>query len=143
MNDFIATLYDRLFDWNTYQELSGMVFDNLDYGKLGWLLVIIPLLILTVFYKLWDPVRNSKFKWYITMFLVMVISYVGTSIILYNNNEIIQFIGNFTGQNGEPNADYFIFQMGMITVFYTLIITLILSLFPFRLLSTNNRHNPF
>ena len=85
MNDIIATLYDRLFDWEAYQELSGMVFENLDYGKLGWILIIVPLLVLTAFYKFWDPVRNSKLKWYVTMLFIIVILYAGASLVLYNN----------------------------------------------------------
>jgi len=143
MNDIIALLYDRLFDWDTYQELSGMVFNNLDYGKLGWVLIVVPIIVLTVFYKLWDPVSNSKLKWYLTTLFIMIISYTGASIILYKNFEIIQYIGNFTGEDGQVNADYFIFQMGMISVVYTLIIAIVLSIIPFRLISTNNRYNPF
>lgn len=143
MNEIIATLYDRFFDWAVYQELSGMVFDNLDYGKIGWVLIILPILVLTVFYKFWDPVRNSKLKWIVTMVFTLTISYAATSIILYNNFKIIEFLGNFTGEEGQVNADYFIFQMGMISVVYTLIIAFILSIIPFRLISTNNRYNPF
>lgn len=143
MNDFIATLYDRLFDWNTYQELSGMVFNNQDYGKLGWILILTPFLTLTTFYKFWDPVSNSKLKWFLTLLFVMIISYTGTSIILYNNFEIIQYIGNYTGEVDQPSADYFIFQMSAISLVYALILSFVLSIIPFRLISTNNRYNPF
>lgn len=143
MNEIIATLYDRLFDWDTYQELSGMVFNNQDYGKLGWILILVPILTLTFFYKFWDPVSNSKLKWFLSLLFVMIISYVASSIILYNNFEIIQFIGNYTGEDGQPSADYFIFQMSVISLVYTLTISFVLSIIPFRLLSTNNRYNPF
>lgn len=143
MNEIIAILYDRLFDWATYQQLLGMVFDNQDYGKIGWILIIVPLLVLTVFYKFWDPVSNSKLKWYLTMLIIMLILYGGASIVLYNNFEIIQYIGEYTGEDGQVDADYFIFQMGMITLVYGLILSFILSIFPFRFISTNNRYNPF
>lgn len=143
MNKIVAILYDRLFDWDTYQELSGMVFNNQDYGKLGWVLIIVPVLTLTVFYKFWDPVSSSKLKWFLSLLFVMLISYTGTSIILYNNFEIIQYIGDFTGENGAPSADYFIFQMSVITLVYALVLSIILSVIPFRLISTNNRYNPF
>jgi hypothetical protein len=143
MNDIIAILYDRLFDWNTYQELSGMVFNNQDYSKLGWILILIPTLTLTIFYKFWDPVSNSKLKWFLTLLFVMIISYVGTSIILYNNFDIIQYIGNYTGEEGQPSADYFIFQMSAIGLVYALILSFVLSIILFRLISTNNRYNPF
>ena len=143
MNEIVAILYDRLFDWDTYQELSGMVFNNQDYGKLGWMLILVPILVLTIFYKFWDPVSSSKLKWFLSLLFVMIISYAGTSIILYNNFEVIQYIGNYTGENGEPSADYFIFQMSAITLVYGLIISSVLSIILFRLISTNNRYNPF
>lgn len=143
MNEIVAIFYDRLFDWDTYQELSGMVFNNQDYGKLGWMLILAPILVLTIFYKFWDPVSSSKLKWFLSLLFVMIISYAGTSIILYNNFEVIQYIGNYTGESGEPSADYFIFQMSVITLVYALVLSIILSIIPFRLISTNNRYNPF
>ena len=143
MNEIVAILYEYLFNWNVYQELLGMVFNNLDYGKIGWLLIIVPIVLLTVFYKLWDPVNLSKLKWFIVIAIITLIAYGSTSAILYNNSEIIEYLGNYTGENGEPYADYFIFQMSIISMVYALIISFISSLAFFRLLSSNNSHNPF
>ncbi len=143
MNEIVAILYEYLFNWNVYQELLGMVFNNLDYGKIGWLLIIVPIVLLTVFYKLWDPVNLSKLKWFIVIAIITLIAYGSTSAILYNNSEIIEYLGNYTGENGEPDADYFIFQMSIISMVYALIISFISSLAFFRLLSSNNSHNPF
>lgn len=139
----IAPLYEFFFNWDTYQQLLNAVYDNLDYGKFGWLLIIIPILILTIFYKFWDPVSSSKLKWGLTILCISIISYIGASTILYNNPEIIQYLGNYTGEDGQPDADYFIVQMSMITFGYSLIIAFILSIVPFRLISTNNSKNPF
>lgn len=143
MNEIFAPLYEFFFDWSTYQDLLIIVFNNFDYGKIGWLLLIIPILILTIFYKLWDPVSSSKLKWVLTILSISIIVCISASTILYNNSDIIQYQGNYTGDNGQPDADYFIVQMSMITVVYSLIIALILSIVPFRLISTNNSKNPF
>lgn len=143
MNDIVAILYDRLFDWDTYQVLLNMVFENQDYSKIGWILIIVPILVLVIFYKFWDPVSGSKLKWFLSLLFIMIISYVGSSIILYNNFQVIEYIGNYTGENGDPSADYFIFQISAITLGYGLIISFALSIFPLRLISTNNRYNPF
>ena len=123
MNEIIVKLYEEFFDWSTYQGLLNMVFNNHDYGKIGWLILIIPIIILIIFYKFWDPISAST--------------------VLYNNTKIIQYLGNYTGGNGQPDADYFIIQMSLMTLVYSLIIAFILSIIPFRLISSNNRNNPF
>lgn len=142
MNE-IALLYEFFFNWNTYQELLNYVYNNQDYSKIGWLILIVPVLILTIFYKLWDPVSSSKLKWLLTMVLISIVIYASITTILYNNPEIMAYLGSYLGGVDQVDADYFIFQMSIITVFYELIITFILSIFPFRLISTNNRKNPF
>jgi hypothetical protein len=141
--NIIAPGYEFFFDWNTYQELLNIVFNNFDYGKIGWLILITPILTLTIFYKFWDPVSSSKLKWGLTMLSISILSYIGASAILYSNPGMIQYLGNYTGQNGQPNADYFIIQMSGITLVYSIIIAFFLSIVPFRLISTNNRNNPF
>lgn len=135
----IAPGYEFFFDWSTYEDLLNAVFNNFDYGKIGWLIIIIPIIILTIFYKLWDPVSSSKLKWWLTLMAIGILSYISTSMVLYNNIKIIEHLS--IGK--DPNADYFILQMSVITLVYSLIIAFILSIIPFRLISTNNRKNPF
>ncbi len=136
-------LYEFLFNYDTYQTLLGMVFDNLDYGKMGWMLILVPVISLIVFYKFWDPVKGAKLKWYISLVFIIILCYAITTGILYNNSEILQYIGNATGAVGEVDADYFILQMSIISLVYALIISIVFSMTFFRFLSTNNRYNPF
>jgi hypothetical protein len=143
MNEIIALLYEPFFNWDTYQELLSAVFNNLDYGKIGWLILIIPIIILIIFYKFWDPISSSKLKWWLMILSISILGYISASTILYSNPEMIQYLGNYTGENGQLDAVYFIFQMSMITAVYSLIITLMLSIVPFRFISTNNSKNPF
>jgi hypothetical protein len=143
MNEIIVKLYEEFFYWNTYQGLLNMVFNNHDYGKIGWLILIIPIIILIIFYKFWDPVSSSKLKWWLTILSISILGYISASTVLYNNTKIIQYLGNYTGGNGQPDADYFIIQMSLMTLVYSLIIAFILSIIPFRLISSNNRNNPF
>jgi hypothetical protein len=143
MNEIIALLYEPFFNWDTYQELLSAVFNNLDYGKIGWLILIIPIIILIIFYKFWDPISSTKLKWWLMILSISILGYISASTILCSNPEMIQYLGNYTGENGQLDAVYFIFQMSMITAVYSLIITLMLSIVPFRFISTNNSKNPF
>jgi fluoride ion exporter CrcB/FEX len=135
----IAPGYEYFFDWGTYQDLLNAVFNNLDYSKMGWSILVVNLIALAIFYKFWDPVSASKLKWWLSILGIGIVSYISTSTILYNNIEIIQHIA--TGL--LPDGDYFITQMSMISFGYSVIIAFFLSIVPFRLISTNNRNNPF
>ena len=142
MNDLLALLYEPFFDYNTYQDLLNLVFDNADYGKLGFILILIPLVVLGIFYKLWDPIRNQLLMLGLSVLLLLVIVYSSTTGILYNNGGILQEIGNYTGDDGQMDPDYFVFQMSMISMLYSVIISTVFS-FGLKLISTNNSHNPF
>ena len=142
MNNLLAPFYDSFFDWNTYQDLLMPVFNNSDYGKFGFVLILIPLIILTFFYRLWEPMRNQRLMWFISVIIISVIAYTATTGILYNNVEISNLIGNYSGDDGQANPDYFILQMSLISVLYSTLISLFFSFF-LRKISTNNSHNPF
>ena len=142
MNNLFASLYETFFDWNSYENLLRAVFDNSDYGKLGLIMLLLPLLVLVVFYKLWDPINKQKLKWILSLVLILIVSYGVTSGILYSNAGILQEMGNYSGDNGEASPTYFVFQMGMIS----LLISSVMSLIYFIILkrfSTNNSYNPF
>ncbi|MGK0235934.1 MAG: hypothetical protein ACI9EK_002477 [Psychroserpens sp.] len=137
--NIIAPGYEYFFVWETYQDLLNYVFLNFDYSKIGWSILVINLIALAIFYKFWDPVSASKLKWWLSILGIGILSYISTSTILYNNIEIIEHIE--TGL--LPDGDYFTIQMSMISFGYSVIIAFFLSIVPFRLISTNNRNNPF
>ena len=85
--------------------------------------------------------RNQRLMWFITMLTIIVIAYAATTGILYYNNEILQFIGNYTGEEG-PDADFFIFQMSLISALIAFILAFFESMI-IKKISTNNSHNPF
>jgi formate hydrogenlyase subunit 3/multisubunit Na+/H+ antiporter MnhD subunit len=140
MNDLFAPFYDNdlFFDWNIYQTLLECVFDNLDYGKLGFLLILTPLILLVLFYKAWEPMRKQRLMYLVVILIILIINYSATTGIL-NINECIL---NIRGGNPPVNIDYFIFQMSMISVIYSVISSLIFS-FIIKRFSTHNSHNPF
>ena len=143
MNEIFATLYETFFDWDTYQQLLTFVYNNNDYSKLGWLSLVLAIVIPLLFYKIWDPVSKSKLKYWLTIILNSALGYGVSSIILYNNFEIIQYISNYTGDVGQPDADYFIVQMSLITLVLVAILSISFSVLIFKRFSTNNSKNPF
>lgn len=142
MNDFIASLYDPWFNYELYKDLQDSVYNAFDFQKLGISLIITSLLLLFVFYKFWDPVKKPRIKWIITLVLVGVFMSVICYALLFNNSELLQSMGSYSGGVGEPDPQYFILQMAVISFLYGVILSCILSI-PIKYFSVGNKHNPF
>ncbi|GAA3777940.1 hypothetical protein GCM10022271_07730 [Corallibacter vietnamensis] len=142
MNDFIASLYDPWFNYELYKDLQDSVFNAFDFQKLGWSLIIVSIILLLVFYKLWDPVKKPRFKWIITLLFAGIFMFAICYALLFNNIELLQYLGNYTGDVGEPNPQYFILQMAVISFVYGVALAGLLSI-PIKYISVGNKHNPF
>ena len=142
MNNLIASLYEFFFNYDRYQELLDAVWENYDYGKFGWVLLLVPLLFMLIFYKVWEPIGKQLLKWVLTMVVVALVVYASTTSILYYNPDVLSYIGNYTGDVLQVNGGYFIFQMSLISSFYSIILSFIYSLI-IKKFSINNTYNPF
>jgi len=140
VNDLLAPAYEYFFNWDNYETLLSCAYDNNDYGKFGWLLLLTPMLLLILFYKVWEPMRRQRLMWLIILIIISIIGYAATTGILYNNECILDELGSYTGN--QVNPEYFIFQMSMITVLYSFIMSIIYTLIIKRF-SKHNSHNPF
>lgn len=140
INDLLAPMYEYFFNWNNYQILLTCLYDNNDYRKFGWLLLIMPLLLLVLFYKVWEPLRRQRLMWLIIIIITAIIGYAATTGIIYNNECILNELAAYDGSQVDP--EYFVFQISMITVLYSLIVSLIFTIIIKRF-STHNSHNPF
>lgn len=138
MNNLFAPFYEWWFDWDVYQVLLTCLFDNNDYGKFGWLLLIVPLLLLALFYRAWDPMRRQRLMWLITTIIISLIGYMATTGIVYNNVCILDELNGLDAKLAET----FIVQISLISALYFLIVSLIYTLIVKRF-SINNSHNPF
>lgn len=142
MNDFIASLYDPWFNYNQYKDLLDSVFNAFDFQKLGLCYILVSFICLIIFYKFWNPVKNPRLKWFFTILFVGIIMFGITYSLLYNNIEILQYIGSYSSGNGEPNPQFFIFQMAFISLLYGVIFSGLLSIL-LKYTSVGNKHNPF
>jgi len=142
MNELLANIYEPWFNYTTHQDLLYSVYDQLDYQKIGISLIVVTLLGLIIFYKFWDPVKSPLKKWLLTLLIIALIMFCITYVILLNNIEILQILGNYSGGSIEPNPQYFLIQMAGISFFYGLIFSTLLS-FLIKYLSVANKYNPF
>ena len=138
MNNLFAPMYEWWFNWGEYQVLLTCLFDNNDYGKFGWLLLIVPLLLLALFYKAWEPMRRQRLMWSITIIIISLIGYMTTTGIVFNNVCILDELNGLDSKLAET----FIVQISLISALYFLLASLLYTLIVKRF-STHNSHNPF
>ena len=138
MNDLFAPVYEFWFEFGVYEILLDCLYNNNDYGKFGWLLLIVPLLLLALFYKAWEPMRRQRLMWSITIILISLIGYMTTTGIVYSNSCILKQL------NSQQSilAETFIVQISLISALYFLLASLLYTLIVKRF-STHNSHNPF
>mgnify|MGYP006076058233 FL=1 len=140
INDLLAGFYEDFFNWNNYEILLTSLYDNNDYGKFGWLLLIVPLIMMLLFYKVWEPMRKQRLMWLITIITIAIVNYAVTTGIIYANVDVLNEIDIFDGSQVDP--EFFVFEISMINALYTLLISLFYSIILKRF-STQNSHNPF
>lgn len=138
MNDLVAPSYEWWFNFDVYEILLDCLYNNNDYGKFGWLLLIVPPVLLWLFYKVWEPMRRQRLMWSITIIIISLIGYMTTTGIVYSNSCILK---QLNGQNSIL-AETFIVQISLINALYFLLVSLIYT-FIVKRFSTHNSHNPF
>lgn len=142
INEFVAMLYDPWFNYNLYKGLQDSVYNAFDFQKLGISLVVVSLLFLIVFYKFWDPVKKPRLKWFTILLTVGIFMFAISYGLLFNNSELLQYMGNYSGDIGEPDPQYFILQMAAISLLYGVIFSGLLSIVV-KYISVGNTKNPF
>lgn len=142
MNDIVASLYDPWFNYNLYKNLQDAVYNAFDFQKLGISLILVSVIGLLIFYKLWDPVKKPRFKWFITLLIIGLLMFGITYALMFNNVQILQYIGEYSGEVDEPNPKYFIFQLALISLFYGILLSAVLSIL-IKYFSVSNKKNPF
>ena len=138
MNDLFAPMYEWWFEFEDYEILLDCLYDNNDYGKFGWLLLIVPLILLALFYRAWDPMRRQRLMWLITTIIISLIGYMATTGIVFNNVCILDELNGLDSKLAET----FIVQISLISALYFLLVSMIYT-FIVKRFSINNSHNPF
>lgn len=134
MKDILAPLYNYLLNPNNYEYLYDISYH---FNHLFFLfMIIVPIPILIIFYKIWDPVSSQRRNFFLTVFVLSIASYLFTEITLYSNVDIIMYV-----ENGGT-VDYFNQIMGITNFFLQFIPSFIFAII-IRVISSNNRHNPF
>lgn len=133
MNDFFATLYDWFVFHNTF---SIALFDENSYFHLGLIILLVSIVVMAVFYYIWNPTYG---RWYHWLFMVAISAIIAAiAAYSYLTNTLIEYTDN----SEFPDTESFILNMSLVTALYTFLFAL-LSSFIIRIGSSKNKANPF
>ena len=139
--DTVFSLYDEAYTGVLYYgsqaaSASGIPETFSGYAISGWLILFIPLLVMLLFYKVFDFVNGKIWHWLIAFVIALFAVFFANWGIA--THELEPFIIN---PKNNPNINSFIFEYS----FYTAIISIIPTLLGilWKLISTNNKYNPF
>lgn len=132
LNNLIATMIETWFGF-FHDVFSNAIYDKDVYGISFWLVLLIPIIILFVFYKLIDIVGGNMWHFILFVLIALVIEYLSNVGLLFG------VLSKYTQDEG------FVAFVNEYSLYATIIslISTIIGTIGLRYLSTNNRYNPF
>ena len=137
MNNFFANWYELL---GFFEGFSDDMFDNSLYFPIGLCMVLIPIVLLTMYYYVLNSVKFSKWwHWLLLVVIICVINFCIAFGISYRNISDL-----YMDQNTAPSyaLGTCCFSFSMINVLWSFVVSFVWSMIIKRG-STNCRRTPF
>jgi len=132
MNDLIATIIESWFSL-FINNFSNEMFKLGEYGVTGWVTLIIPIVLLFVFYKIIDKIGGKTWHYILALIFTLVSVYFSSVGMLY---------GSLVAVSNLPGFECFVFTYSLYITIVSLV-PIIFGTFGLRFISNNNRYNPF
>lgn len=140
MYNLLAPLYDFILDNQSNFTYDEIMFDELGYTVILFLLLSIPTVSYLIFYRVLDIVVAKRLHFILAVILVTVLLIGTTFGALFQFTSLVDYQG--AAPEYHSNVESWVFKASILTGFYGLVIQA-LSAFLFRFMSVNNRYNPF
>lgn len=150
ITDFYAMIYEAFFSTNELTDFQ-VIFDHLyDFGgyvKMGIAFIFIPLILLSLFYFIWNYPYGKVWHWLVWIIIILLFtagitfSIVNVELFSSSNQNLINALNN--QQSGYQDfASTLPIKFALINVLLSLIVGFLLSL-GMKLLSKIQMHLPF
>ena len=135
MKDLIAPVIENVF--NLYQpEYSGTLYNGIGYTLISWIVWLTPLVLLFIFYYLWDPILGKVWQWLIIVGVSFLV--IGFAVNAAVSEELAIYL---VDQETYPDAGSFVFKISAYSAIVGLVVAMIwTAIIKWR--STNNKLNP-
>jgi hypothetical protein len=138
MNNTVANLYEFCIHDS---EFSNAVYDANDYVFLMLGFLIIPFIILLLFYRLVDPIPVKLWKWMVAVLISVTIVFAFSYYWLSSNSMYNYIMTDYSSVN--MSAMSFTLLLCIWSVVFSIIPTILFSWIFSRTISINNAKNPF
>jgi hypothetical protein len=141
MKNILAPIVEGILGYNDNVIFCNLLYGSSDYTFIFLAIVLIPLIVLSVFYKVIDPILPKRLQWFITVVVSMVLVTIASYLIIMNGSMEICYADPASCTMGnEPIGENFItsFTMGILSLIPAIGFSFIL-----KYISTNNKTNPF
>lgn len=134
MNDFFANWYELVYLGN----FSNDMFNNNLYVVIGLCMLLIPMVVLTLYYYVVNSVKF--YKWYHWLILVAVLALINFLIAYFTSYNNLSYIYEQQNKALPYSADFFSFSL--VNMVWTLVVSFIWSMI-IKWGSSNCRRSPF
>ena len=110
MNDIFAPLFEWFFIYDDSATLLNALNDGKEYTKIALAIMAISLFTVILFYKLLDPVRNQRAKWFGMLIINLIVGPIIVSFLIKENIDVMKYIGNYDAESLEISWGSFIFR---------------------------------
>jgi drug/metabolite transporter (DMT)-like permease len=141
MRDILAPIVEAVLGYHENEIFCNLIYDSNDYTLLGLAIVLIPLLVLFVFYKFADPILPKRLQWLIAVAISILFVVISSYLIIMNGSMEPCYVSPENCEmNQPPTSENLITSliMGLLSIASSIIFTIGL-----RYISNNNKTNPF
>jgi hypothetical protein len=144
IKNILHPILEFVFSSNSQVTLLNCIIDAPYYNILTWILLITPIVLLVIFYKVWEPLTKQLLKWFLTGMIICIILFIATRYFLIEENPcMIVLLDEYDiSIPGLLNPNTFVYYVSVLISGISLILTFLYSLVIKRI-SKQNSHNPF
>lgn len=142
MTDFCGPLFEGYFDYGYCTTVLEALNNGGEYTSIVFSTIITVVIGVFIFYKLIDPVRKQRLKWFALLGVLTIIGFFVATFMVNSNIDFMMYLAIYDSNEAtEISGENFRFKISLINAFYTIILTSISSL-GIKYLSKTNKHNP-
>jgi len=140
LKDVFAPIYENhffgIYD-TAYKPIFSKLYENGGYEKMGYIFILIPLILLGLFYFVWRYPYGKIWHWAVWMGIISVFVFIST--IGYANKFLADFLLN---EESRDFTSHIISQYGFINLFLAFITGFLISIL-FKPFSKIQMHLPY
>ena len=140
MYNLLAPLYDFFLDHQSNFTYDNIMYDEGGYTIILGLLLILPIILYFIFYRILDLVVAEKWHFFLALFIVVLIVIGSTFGALFQFTSLLDYQG--ATPEYHTDVEFWVMKASLFTGVFSLVFQAVYVVL-LRYISINNRYNPF